>query len=55
MAGGERIEEGLVHDEVEIEDFEYDPETETFIYPCPCGDEFTVLKVSYNPTQRTTL
>lgn len=38
--------DGLVHDEVEIEDFEYDPETETFKYPCPCGDEFIVLKVS---------
>lgn len=39
-------EDGLVHDEVEIEDFEYDPQTETFTYPCPCGDEFTVARVS---------
>lgn len=38
-------EDGLVHDEVEIEDFEYDPETDTFTYPCPCGDEFSVLRV----------
>lgn len=37
-------EDGLVHDEVEIEDFEFDPETDTFTYPCPCGDEFTVLR-----------
>lgn len=37
-------EDGLVHDEVEIEDFNFDPETETFTYPCPCGDEFSVTK-----------
>lgn len=41
-------EDGLVHDEVEIEDFEYDPETDTFTYPCPCGDEFIVSRVSIN-------
>lgn len=38
----ETHEEGLVHDDVEIEDFEYEPETDTFKYPCPCGDEFSV-------------
>lgn len=42
----ERPEEGLVHDEVEIEDFEYDIDTDSFKYPCPCGDEFTVSRVS---------
>ena len=26
------------HDEVELEDFEYDDEEETYYYPCPCGD-----------------
>lgn len=35
----------VVHDEVEIEDFEYETDTEQFTYPCPCGDEFVVLKV----------
>lgn len=39
-------EDGVFHDEVEIEDFEYDEETETFTYPCPCGDLFTITKVS---------
>lgn len=39
-------EDGLIHDEVEIEDFVYDPDKETFTYPCPCGDEFVVTKVS---------
>lgn len=32
------------HDEVEIEDFEYDEETETYFYPCPCGDKFYITK-----------
>jgi len=30
------------HDEVEIEDFEYDEETEIYTYPCPCGDKFEI-------------
>ena len=32
------------HDEVEIEDFEYDADTELFTHPCPCGDLFTIAK-----------
>ncbi len=34
----------VFHDEVEIEDFEYDEETETYHYPCPCGDRFEITK-----------
>uniref|UniRef100_A0A915KGE0 Diphthamide biosynthesis protein 3 n=1 Tax=Romanomermis culicivorax TaxID=13658 RepID=A0A915KGE0_ROMCU len=34
----------VYHDEVEIEDFEYDEETETYFYPCPCGDRFEITK-----------
>ncbi|XP_041115964.1 DPH3 homolog [Polyodon spathula] len=34
----------VFHDEVEIEDFEYDEETETYYYPCPCGDRFVISK-----------
>jgi len=30
------------HDEVEIEDFEYDARDDVFVYPCPCGDRFKV-------------
>jgi diphthamide biosynthesis protein 3 len=30
------------HDEVEIEDFELDEETQTYFYPCPCGDRFEI-------------
>ncbi|KAK7097270.1 diphthamide biosynthesis protein 3-like [Littorina saxatilis] len=32
------------HDEIEIEDMEYDEETETYYYPCPCGDRFEITK-----------
>lgn len=34
----------VYHDEVEIEDFEYDEELETYFYPCPCGDRFEITK-----------
>lgn len=37
----------VFHDEVEIEDFEYDEETETYYYPCPCGDQFEITMVRY--------
>lgn len=37
-------DEGSFHDEVEIEDFTYDEETDTFTYPCPCGDMFTITR-----------
>jgi len=32
------------YDEVEIEDFEWDEEAETYFYPCPCGDRFLITK-----------
>lgn len=35
----------IYHDEVEIEDFEYDEEEGIYYYPCPCGDRFEVTKV----------
>ncbi|KAJ4921671.1 hypothetical protein JOQ06_003351 [Pogonophryne albipinna] len=34
----------VFHDEVEIEDFEFDEETETYYFPCPCGDRFCISK-----------
>ncbi|KTF79460.1 hypothetical protein cypCar_00026256 [Cyprinus carpio] len=37
----------VFHDEVEIEDFEYDDETETYYFPCPCGDRFAITKASF--------
>ena len=43
----------VFHDEVEIEDFEYDAETETYYYPCPCGDQFEITKVRKNSIQST--
>ena len=35
----------VFHDEVEIEDFEFDPDTESYYYPCPCGDQFRITVV----------
>lgn len=37
------------HDEVEIEDFEFDEEQATFFYPCPCGDKFQITLVHLTP------
>uniref|UniRef100_A0A915E3J7 Diphthamide biosynthesis protein 3 n=1 Tax=Ditylenchus dipsaci TaxID=166011 RepID=A0A915E3J7_9BILA len=34
----------VFHDEVEIEDFEFDEETSIYHYPCPCGDRFEITK-----------
>jgi diphthamide biosynthesis protein 3 len=33
---------GDVYEEVEIEDMVYDRATQTFTYPCPCGDKFSI-------------
>lgn len=47
----------VFHDEIEIEDFEYDKEEETYYYPCPCGDRFQITRVSRTSViiQRLTL
>ncbi|XP_049289318.1 DPH3 homolog [Anopheles funestus] len=37
-------EMSVYHDEVEIEDFEYDEEEEMYYYPCPCGDRFQISR-----------
>ncbi|VDK77725.1 unnamed protein product [Litomosoides sigmodontis] len=34
----------VFHDEVDIEDFEYDEFTRSYSYPCPCGDQFVISK-----------
>ena len=36
----------IYHDEIEIEDMEYDEEAETYFYPCPCGDRFQITLVN---------
>ena len=38
------VDMSVFHDEVEIEDFEYDEDTETYFYPCPCGDKFAITR-----------
>lgn len=30
------------YDEIELEDFEYEQTSETYFYPCPCGDRFQI-------------
>uniref|UniRef100_A0A8C5KG66 Diphthamide biosynthesis protein 3 n=1 Tax=Jaculus jaculus TaxID=51337 RepID=A0A8C5KG66_JACJA len=34
----------VTHNEVEMEDFQYDEDSETHFYPCPCGDIFPITK-----------
>ncbi|XP_007165474.1 diphthamide biosynthesis protein 3-like isoform X2 [Balaenoptera acutorostrata] len=34
----------LFHDEMEIKDFQYDEGSETYFYPCLCGDNFCITK-----------
>ncbi|KAG7856066.1 hypothetical protein KL919_004459 [Ogataea angusta] len=31
-----------VYDQIEIEDFVFDPTQRVFTYPCPCGDRFQI-------------
>ena len=31
-----------IYEEVEFEDLDYDPVTQTYTYPCPCGDKFSI-------------
>lgn len=31
------------YDQVEIEDMTFDVDTQTFTYPCPCGDRFQIF------------
>ena len=36
-----------IYDEIEIEDFDFDPEMGMFYYPCPCGDRFQISQVRH--------
>mmetsp|Transcript_30777 Transcript_30777/g.56356 ORF Transcript_30777/g.56356 Transcript_30777/m.56356 type:complete len:114 (+) Transcript_30777:135-476(+) len=31
-----------IYEEVEFEDLDYDPSTQVYTYPCPCGDKFSI-------------
>ncbi|VDN19574.1 unnamed protein product [Dibothriocephalus latus] len=44
IGGRTREAMSVLHDEVEIEDMEYDEDEETYFYPCPCGDKFQITK-----------
>ncbi|KAI8586259.1 hypothetical protein BDZ88DRAFT_509910 [Geranomyces variabilis] len=34
----------FLYNEVGIEDMDYDKETKTYYYPCPCGDKFEITE-----------
>jgi hypothetical protein len=34
-----------IYDEIEIEDMDFDEQSRTFFYPCPCGDKFQITLV----------
>ena len=35
--------ESTIYDEIEIEDMTFDPATQLYHYPCPCGDRFEIV------------
>ena len=37
-------EDLVFHDEIELEDFEFDEELGAYTYPCPCGDQFVITE-----------
>ena len=32
----------VIYEEIEIEDMDYDEDSATYFYPCPCGDKFSI-------------
>lgn len=32
-----------IYEEIEIEDMTFDEDLQTYFYPCPCGDKFSIL------------
>uniref|UniRef100_A0A3Q3X2P0 DPH-type MB domain-containing protein n=1 Tax=Mola mola TaxID=94237 RepID=A0A3Q3X2P0_MOLML len=36
----------VFHDEIEIDDLEYNEDTDTDYFRCPCGDEFAITEVN---------
>jgi diphthamide biosynthesis protein 3 len=35
-------DENSIYDQIEIEDMAFDPATQLYTYPCPCGDRFEI-------------
>mmetsp|Transcript_1593 Transcript_1593/g.3456 ORF Transcript_1593/g.3456 Transcript_1593/m.3456 type:complete len:126 (-) Transcript_1593:1765-2142(-) len=31
-----------IYEEIEIEDLDFNPKTQVYSYPCPCGDKFSI-------------
>ncbi len=36
------MEDENIYDEVEIEDMDFDADSQLFTAPCPCGDKFLI-------------
>ncbi|XP_015336470.1 DPH3 homolog [Marmota marmota marmota] len=43
-SAGPNEPKAVFHVEVEMEDFQHDEDSETYFYPCPCGDNFSITK-----------
>ena len=41
----EENQEQQYHEDIDIEEFEYNKDSETYCHPCPCGDDFEITKV----------
>jgi diphthamide biosynthesis protein 3 len=37
------VDEPSIYDQIEIEDMTFDPKTQLYTYPCPCGDRFEIF------------
>jgi diphthamide biosynthesis protein 3 len=37
------FDEPSIYDQIEIEDMTFDPATQLYTYPCPCGDRFEIF------------
>lgn len=35
----------FIYDEIDLEDFEYHPDSQIYTYPCPCGDQFIMTLI----------
>ncbi|OAG29052.1 diphthamide biosynthesis protein 3 [Nematocida displodere] len=40
-------------DEVDVEEFVFNPETEEYTYPCPCGDYFVITQEEIDNGEET--
>lgn len=44
QASAQKVAENI-YDTIEIEDLDFEDDSLTFYYPCPCGDRFAITMV----------